>query len=376
MSVLLIIGASTRAAVASARQTSWTIHAMDMFGDIDTRKQSNFQLLTSYPSSCISLLPDIQPDAICITGAMENHLSVLHELTTQATLLTPTVDQIARLRNPLDLQAVLANHRCQYPRTFASNENLPQDKTLWLKKPIASAAGQGICEFDNIDTSVPDPAVIIQEKITGRSISASFLMHPDRTEVLGCTEQLLGHREFQANKFQYCGSIGPLHMPAAINKQILELGYFLQHEYALRGLIGVDLILQHDQLWLIEINPRYAASMELFESQFDKSMIQLHLDSFSSNPASFNRINHAKVHYGKAILYAQAPTQIPKEFQPTWQAALNCQHPTVADLPAIGETVLAGNPLFTIFARSESAAETKAKLHQQAANFYNRLYAT
>ena len=107
MSVLLIIGVSARAAVASARQSSWTIHAMDMFGDIDTRTQSNFQLLNNYPAACISLLPDILPDAICITGAMENHLSVLQKLTTQATLLAPAVDQIARMRNPLDLQAVL-----------------------------------------------------------------------------------------------------------------------------------------------------------------------------------------------------------------------------------------------------------------------------
>ncbi|MBT6848629.1 MAG: hypothetical protein HOA14_14535 [Planctomycetaceae bacterium] len=103
-------------------------------------------------------------------------------------------------------------------------------------------------------------------------------------------------------------------------------------------------------------------------------MIQLHLDSFSPNPATFNRIDHAKMSYGKAVLFAQATTQIPNEFQPIWQAALNCQRPTVADLPAIGTTVLVDHPLFTIFACGESAAETKTKLHQQAATFYNRLY--
>lgn len=374
MSVLLIIGASARAAVASARQSSWAIHAMDMFGDIDTRTQSNFQLLNNYPTDCISLLPDVQPDAICVTGAMENHLNVLQELTTRATLLAPAVDQIARMRDPFDLQAVLSSSRFQYPRTFASNERLPLDETPWLKKPIASAAGQGIHAIDNTHTSSPDPTMIIQERISGRHISVSFLMHPARTELLGCTEQLLGHSELQASEFQYCGSIGPLHVTASTNRQILELGQFLQHEYALRGLIGVDLILQDEQLWLIEINPRYTASMELFESQFDRSMIQLHLDSFSSNPANFNRIDHAKTHYGKAVLFARTTTQIPIEFQPIWQAALNCKRPTVADLPTIGGTVLAGHPLFTIFARSESVAETKAKLHQQASAFYNRLY--
>ena len=376
MSVLLIIGASARAAVASARQSSWAIHAMDMFGDIDTRTQSNFQLLHNYPTDCISLLPDVQPDVICVTGAMENHPNVLRELTTRATLLAPAVDQIARMRDPFDLQAVLASSRFQYPRTFVSNERLPLDETQWLKKPIASAAGQGIHAVDNTYTSSPDPTMIIQERISGRSISVGFLMHPARTELLGCTEQLLGHSELQASEFQYCGSIGPLHISGSTNRQLLELGKFLQQEYALRGLIGVDLILHDEQLWLIEINPRYTASMELFESQFDRSMIQLHLDSFSSNPANFSRIDHAKTHYGKAILFAQTTTQIPIDFQPIWQAALNSQCPRVADLPAIRTTVLAGHPLFTIFARSESTAETKAKLHQQATVFYNRLYDT
>jgi len=348
---------------------------MDMFGDVDTRTQSNFQLLNNYPTDCISLLPDVQPDAICVTGAMENHPRVLQKLTTRATVLAPAVDQIARMRDPLDLQAVLASSNCQYPRTFASNERLPQDETLWLIKPIASAAGQGIHAFDATHTSFPDPSMIIQERISGRSISVSFLMHPARTELIGCTEQLLGHSELQASEFQYCGSIGPLHVPASINRQILELGHFLQYEYALRGLIGVDLILHDDQLWLIEINPRYTASMELFESQFDRSMIQLHLDSFSSNPATFSRIDHTKMHFGKAVLFARTTTQIPNDFQPIWQAALNCQLPTVADLPAIGATVRAGHPLFTIFACGKSVVETKAKLHQQAASFYNRLNA-
>jgi predicted ATP-grasp superfamily ATP-dependent carboligase len=374
MSVLLIIGGSVRAAVTSANHSSWTIHAMDIFGDIDTRAQSNFQLINKYPTACISLLTDLQPDAICITGAMENHPHILQELATKATLLAPAVDQITRLRNPLDLQAVLANSRFKYPQTFASNERLPQDETRWLKKPIASAGGLGIHAFDNTHRSSPDPTMIIQERIMGLSISASFLMHPAHTELLGCTEQLLGHGELLAREFQYCGSIGPLHLSDSINRQIRQLGQFLQYEYALRGLIGVDLILQDDQLWLIEINPRYTASMELFESQFDRSMIQLHLESFASNPAAFNRIDDANTYNGKAILFAQATSQIPIEFQAIWQAALTSQKPTVADLPAIGATILAGHPLFTIFACGESAAETKAKLHQQAATLYESLH--
>ena len=375
MSVLLIIGASARAAVASARQSSWTIHAMDMFGDIDTRSQSKFHLLNDYPTDCLSLLSALRPDAICVTGAMENHSSILHELTTRATLLAPAIDQIVRLRDPTNLQSVLTSSNWQYPRTFAANEHLPDDETLWLKKPIASAAGQGIHAFDRTNSSSPDPTKIIQERISGRNISVSFLMHPARTDLLGCTEQLLGHREFQASEFQYCGSIGPLHIPPSINKKLQELGQFLQHEYSLRGLIGVDLILDDDQLWLIEINPRYTASMELFESQFNRSMIQLHLDSFSKNPATFTRIGHAGIHYGKAVLFARQTTQIPNEFQPMWQAALKCQQPTIADLPPIGAIVQAGHPLFTIFARSKSTAETREKLHQQATIFYDRLHA-
>lgn len=375
MSVLLIIGASARAAVASARQSSWTIHAMDMFGDIDTRSHSNFHRLNDYPYDCLSLLSDIQPDAICVTGAMENHPRVLQTLTTRATLLAPAVDQIARMRDPSNLQSVLTKNNWQYPRTFSANEYLPSDKTLWLEKPIASAAGQGIHAFDNTDLCSLETTRIVQERIPGRSISASFLMHPARTELLGCTEQLLGQRELYASEFQYCGSIGPLAIAPTINKKLLELGQFLQREYSLHGLIGVDLILHNKQLWLIEINPRYTASMELFESQFNRSMMQLHLDSFSKHPATFTRVDHANTHFGKAVLFARETTQIPIEFQSIWQAALNCPQPTVADLPPIGAIVQAGHPLFTIFAHSKSTTETRAKLHQRATTFYDRLYA-
>ena len=369
MSNLLIIGASVRAAVQSAASTPWTIFGMDMFGDIDTCTNCQFQLLDPYPEQAFRSLGNIPIQAVCITGAIENHPHLLQHLAASAELYAPSLAQISRLRDPFELQRQLTAAGFAYPTTLPSGTTSLPGKQKWLSKPVASAAGLGISKLESLQDRSIDESRVLQQFIDGRSLSATFLTHPNQTHLLGVTKQLLGEAAFNAKGFQYCGSIGPLVLSTSLQQHLLELGSFLQREYKLRGLIGVDFVLQDNRVWVIEINPRYTASMELLESAMGRSLIQLHLDSFSDTCPDLGGRPLSNQTFGKAILFASEEVTIPPTLSSHWEQCLNSTGGDCADLPLIGSTIARGHPLFTVFAQGETVSDTFQRLCEQARYF-------
>ena len=60
----------------------------------------------------------------------------------------------------------------------------------------------------------------------------------------------------------WCGTITPIQLPNAVVTMIRKIGEFLGPTVGLRGLLGCDFLIDRDQAWLTEVNPRYSASTE------------------------------------------------------------------------------------------------------------------
>jgi predicted ATP-grasp superfamily ATP-dependent carboligase len=139
----------------------------------------------------------------------------------------------------------------------------------------------------------------------------------------------------------------------------------------LRGWVQFDLIEASDgQLWLLEINPRWAAGMELLVDTGRTNPVEAHLRAFGlsagSNyvaPPPESQVSCA----AKAILYAPAPLELTDRLVAELQ-----QFAGIADIPADsarGQVIEQGHPLLTVKARldaatasSLSAPERKARL--------------
>ena len=68
-----------------------------------------------------------------------------------------------------------------------------------------------------------------------------------------------------ARGFKYAGNIGPVEVAPNLRRQLVLLGSRLMTTFGLRGVIGVDFIDHADHAWVVEVNPRYPASVEVIE---------------------------------------------------------------------------------------------------------------
>ena len=366
---LVIVGASIRAAAFSALRGGFQPAGADLFADQDLAatcpvlvvEQKDYrQALRSWPGT----------DWI-YTGALENQPRLVGQMATESPLLGNGQEVLVRLGQPREIWRTLTRAGLACPQVLLDP---PAKLQGWLRKPIRSAGGIGIEPADRPVQPLGNKPVYYQQLVDGTAASALFLATPGKTELLGVTRQLVGRRFTAAGQYSYCGSIGPLELPIHLQSQVEAIGSELEGQFSLIGLFGVDLVIDRQRAWFIEINPRYCASAEIIERATDQSMVRLHVDACRKEspepvPASLAE------RWGKAILFARQSLVIPDNFRSliemhdpdhnTW--------PLLADLPTAGQQISTGHPVLTVFARGHSLQEVETGLRDKVVQLERQL---
>ena len=68
-----------------------------------------------------------------------------------------------------------------------------------------------------------------------------------------------------SRNFNYCGNIGPITLPVPVRNILQGIGDTLAVKAGLRGVFGIDFILEGKTPVPVEVNPRYTASVEVLE---------------------------------------------------------------------------------------------------------------
>jgi predicted ATP-grasp superfamily ATP-dependent carboligase len=234
----------------------------------------------------------------------------------------------------------------------------------WLVKPRRGHAGIRPWRGETIDDSH-----YLQEKIEGESVAAVFLAGQKNSELMGVTQQLVGEAWLHAPGYHYCGSLGPLEVSARVHESLIRLGEVLRVDLGLRGLFGVDCILRDQALWVLEINPRYTASVEILEYASGRSFLADHAAIFRSG--SKPRPSGAGAAcppersscLGKAILYARESITVPVTGPWTEHPHQPIDRmPRFADIPHPGERMELGDPILTFFDRGPDCLTRLKKL--------------
>ncbi len=353
ISHVLLVGACVRPAAESAHAAGYTVTAIDLFGDSDTRKVAEGQTLSDYPHDIYNLVSKYTPDAICFTGALENHPGVTQSLRTVAPVLAPTEEAIATVRSPESLQRILAEEGFNTPDIIMTSPANIAREDNWLIKPLLSAAGLNIQSY-TVGHSIPS-GFYLQQFVAGITMSASFLVRAEQTTLLGITEQF--NRE---NCFQFCGAVtGSLEENQVT---LLERLGDLLRRLKLDGLLGVDFILTSEgDIFILEINPRYTATMELLEPAWQSPLLKYHIETFTGEHATPKQVSNSP-NRGKLIIYAQKSCHIDdhKLHQLTRLAA--DQGVELSDLPFANTKIEAAHPVLTVLASSQSRTQIKATL--------------
>lgn len=378
---LLVIGASARCFAGSAARAGWEVAAIDLFGDRDLSRVCRQVIRLSpaeYPMAIPIRARRLPPGPAVYGGGLENHPQVLARLAADRPLVGNKPADLATVRQPADLAALAADAGWLFPETFCDPAGLPADGSF-LRKPTASAGGQGIVRWTA--EQLPLPASCWQRFVAGPPFSASLLMLPGRTELLGVCRQFVGLTWCHGPRFGCCGGV-ELPLPGPDDPLVRPLQRLLEtltSHGRLMGLVGVDFIVQQMagrsalRPVLIEINPRPTATMELIERRTGVNLAAAHLAACGwSSPRPPTVATAGRGVWAKAILFASAPVTITAELDRRLsseairtRSSLETGWPLLADCPVIGDQIEAGSPILTVFAAAVTPAAAVLRLRRR-----------
>jgi predicted ATP-grasp superfamily ATP-dependent carboligase len=378
---LIIAGVSARAAAESAVRAGFGVTAIDAFGDLDQHPSVRSVRLGERfgPYEAAAAAAGIACDAVIYLSNFENHPKAVAALAAGRTLWGNQPDVLRRVRDPMNVAESLRRRGLPTPEVRLTREQLTaaDAEKNWLVKPRASGGGRRIRPWRPGEAFPRN--CYMQERIDGVSGSVVFVAAADEVVPLAISRQLIGEQAFGAEGFQYCGNIlwRPASGPDAKQETALAdaaavLARAVAAEFRLLGLNGVDFVARDDVPYVVEVNPRWCASMELLELARGISVFDAHAAACMGRPLpafDLARTPPERGAFGKAVVYARSDATVGDTR--TW---LN-EPEGVRDVPRPGERIIAGHPVCTVFARERDAASCRRALIERAERVYDQLAA-
>jgi predicted ATP-grasp superfamily ATP-dependent carboligase len=365
---ILIAGLSTRAIAESAAHSDREIVTLDYFGDRDQRALvENYALLRDFelPFGAESLLQasqGIEYDALVYISNLENHPDIVAEMSRGRLLLGNDPATLRQARNWHVLRSFCREAGIPFPETRLPGEEDGADPgTDWLVKPQHSGGGHGIKPWGGTPLT---EGTFLQRRIAGLAASAAFVADGRHCVLLGLTEQLIGRPELGAKGMAWCGNLLPLAVGqgGALLFAVAQIANQLTQRFGLRGLNGIDFVVQERegslQPVLVEVNPRYTASMELVERAYGRSMFATHIEALAGRLPASELANQEGPFFGKGIVFARQRVTVPNTEDWLEQGR--------RDIPHSGETIGAGHPVCTVLSQGETRKECWGNLVRAA----------
>jgi predicted ATP-grasp superfamily ATP-dependent carboligase len=293
---------------------------------------------------------------------------VVGELADRADVFGNGPGVLRRVRDWSVLRAFCRQRSIPHPPTLLpGEERLATSEFNWLCKPACGGGGSGIRPWDGRRLN---RNFVLQAYMDGLPASAAFVADGKKGVVIGLTRQLIGHHEFGASGYCWCGNILPLPMEYDKSRCVLDgvqkMVSLLTRHFGLKGVGGIDIIISdgpdgRPRPFLVEINPRYTASMELIEWGYGLNIYSLHIDAVNGYLPEFSLAGHLNgPFFGKAIVFARNAIVIPDTggwSQRGWR-----------DIPFPGDEIKKGRPVCTVFARGDTHSECLTNLLIHDAN--------
>ena len=210
----------------------------------------------------------------------------------------------------------------------------------WLRKPLRGGGGRGIRRWTGGRLR---PTEILQRRVDGLSCSAVAVANGRDAVLLGITEQLHRGYAWVGNRLLADAEIVDA-LRAACEAVVARFG--------VRGAFGVDAIWDGRELWVLEVNPRPTASLELF----GPGAFALHLRGARGH--ALNGPIPAPCDKVKLVLFADHDIRAPA--LDWWPAGL------VRDIPHPGELIRRGRPVCTLVGAEDDVAEGARWLPEMA----------
>jgi len=402
----------------SAARVGARVVAVDFFGDRDQARAAESHAVDrdlGLPATAAGLVRAARRlggDAAIYGANLENHPAAIARLARTHEVLGNPAEVVREVRDWRALRRYCQEAGIAHPTTLlAGEESSAREKGgAWLRKRVRSGGGHGVRPWDG---AALDRAHLLQEEVAGRAASAAFVADGHAARLFALTEQLTGNHALGARGHAWCGNILPFAAAGASRPDdaatmpdpggsaderlvaaVARVAGLLTARFGLRGVNGLDLVMRETRdgvavPLLVEVNPRFTASMELAERAWGVNVFTAHLEACAGRlpgaspaagaglPADLAR-PPAGGFVGKAIVFARRSSVAPETgawLEETLEDAAGASvTAAIRDVPAGGRRIRARHPVCTVFAAGEPTRDAcLERLHEAAATMYGRL---
>ncbi len=360
------------------------VRSYDCCGDRDTRELACVAEVIDLND--LSWIKSLGPsERFMLAGGLEDCTGAL-ELLSQ---VDPTIipEQYLQMRDWRNWRQWALGSALQFPSTYAIEEwhtqlrpmvepgnDVMQPSQRWLWKKQRSAGGLGVKFVNSKELEEPSllranglsESGILQKYVSGKSIGVSFLSSPHGTVIVGMAESLPLQPHIWSD-FIYRGSIAPVSIPEWLVPSVSSFAKSVVSSTGWRGLWQADFILSEKEIYLLEINPRWTASMELIVCGYDLPLVTWHMGCGQFEASDWKCIQskvgeaHGKPlsRFRKEILYAQDDSVVSLGEGEKWWGrrwiARECDGTGLwyADIPNIHSTLNQCSPVCSVIERVE-----------------------
>jgi len=364
---LVVAAMSARLLAQSARRAGWNVHALDLFGDIDTVAASDAWHAIGDPVGLtidgdrfLAALESERRAADCVGWIAGAGFEARSDLLEAGAHILPLLGNdrsiVDRVRDPREFFAALREFSIPHPETRL---DAPPDASGWLVKDFAAAGAWHIRRAATGER--PTSAhVYFQRESAGRPMSILFVADGAKSAPIGVNELIV--RATSKHPFFYCGAIGPIEVTSPLTRELHHALQALTRRFQIRGLGSLDFLLDGDRLVVLEINARPSSTMALYEGTTNSGLVRVHVEACDGRlPEPSAWLADSEVR-GECTVFAVGPTHV----------SAPCVHALVElgchDVPQPGTTFAAGAPLCSVSAKAASADAVFAALARQEAS--------
>ena len=278
---LVIVAISGRALAQSTAKTGRRLVVLDAFGDRDTRAMAEVVCVGSDEGVAIDpgrLMAALAAEprgsdlAILVGSGFEGAPELASRLARYGQVYANDPAVVAALKDPELGIALLRGCGWRVP---ATQRELPAERHGWLQKEAGAAGGTHVRRAGHAHDS---GAVYFQREIPGQPLSVTFLADGDRADCLGFNRLLV--EVLGDARYCYAGAIAGIDLPPDLRAQAQSCLDRLVRVTGLRGLGGLDFLLDGERMTALEVNPRPTATFELYDDDFPEGLVHWHLASF------------------------------------------------------------------------------------------------
>ncbi len=346
-------------------KAGYAVTAIDAFADVQTVAAAEKVIVVAYgkqgfdADALLAALDGLdlsQFIGVACGSGFEAQPELLVSISAKLPLIGNSADTVAAVKTPAVFFAALQQLNINHPGVCHA---LPDEHANdYLLKLAGGSGGAHIRSADSHECML-EHNYYYQQKIDGQPVSLLFLANKHDIEVIGFNEQWLDPAADAP--YRYGGAASNVKLSTGVQQQLIDAARKLTREFSLQGLNSLDAIVEavnSEQVFVLEINPRLSATVDLY-SCAKLNLLRRHVEFSSELCLSVHDLSRQDADQSSsqfkahAIVYAAAETTLPASFTwPDW----------VTDTPLLGEnvvTISAGAPVCSVYAHADSAEAAK-----------------